>query len=143
MSGEIGIEEARKILGDLVTAAQQGYDTILTRNHSPVARITRIQEDPVTDTRTDAELTAENLFRRELALQNPPLQVEELLHRDQELASLYLTYVEAANRDQDVAIAANPGNIMTLVVFNRSPETDAAYNAFQTRLRQIAEETAK
>lgn len=44
----IGIEDARKVLGDLVTAAQQGADIILTRNRRPVARLTRYQEDTVT-----------------------------------------------------------------------------------------------
>ena len=43
-SQHIGIEEARGRLGDLVTAAQQGTDIILTRNRRPVARITRYQE---------------------------------------------------------------------------------------------------
>jgi prevent-host-death family protein len=48
MSSEnIGIEDARKRLGDLVTAAQQGTDIVLTRNGRPVARITRYQEVPV------------------------------------------------------------------------------------------------
>ncbi len=55
-SKEVGIEEARKRLGDLVTSAQQGTDIILTRNRRPVARIARYQEDPVI---TIAELTAE------------------------------------------------------------------------------------
>lgn len=44
----VGIEEGRKTLGDLVTAAQQGADIILTRNGRPAARLTRYQEDPVT-----------------------------------------------------------------------------------------------
>lgn len=44
---EIGIEEARKVLGDLVTAAQQGTEIILTRNRRAVARITAYQEDTV------------------------------------------------------------------------------------------------
>lgn len=39
-SKEVGIEEARKRLGDLVTAAQQGTDIILTRNGKPAARLT-------------------------------------------------------------------------------------------------------
>lgn len=46
-SKEVGIEEARKRLGDLVTAAQQGADIIITRNGKPTARITRHQEDIV------------------------------------------------------------------------------------------------
>ena len=46
MSSEyVGIEDARGRLGDLVTAAQQGIDTILTRNRRPVARISRYQEE--------------------------------------------------------------------------------------------------
>ncbi|MBM0257036.1 type II toxin-antitoxin system Phd/YefM family antitoxin [Micromonospora sp. 4G55] len=44
-SKEVGIEEARKRLGDLVTAAQQGTDIILTRNGKPAARIVCVQED--------------------------------------------------------------------------------------------------
>jgi len=55
MSSEnIGVEEARKILGDLVTRAEQGTDIILTRRGRPAARLTRYQEDTVVDI---AELT--------------------------------------------------------------------------------------
>lgn len=55
MSSEnIGVEEARKILGDLVTKAEQGTDIILTRRGRPAARLTRYQEDKVVDI---AELT--------------------------------------------------------------------------------------
>lgn len=46
-SKAVGIEEARKVLGDLVTAAQQGTDVILTRNRRPVARVIPYQEVPV------------------------------------------------------------------------------------------------
>ncbi|GAA0739265.1 type II toxin-antitoxin system prevent-host-death family antitoxin [Dactylosporangium roseum] len=47
-----GINEARPILGDLVTAAQQGTDIILTRNGRPVARLTAYtSEDAMTETR--------------------------------------------------------------------------------------------
>lgn len=49
MSSEnIGIEEARKRLGDLVTAAQQGADIIITRNGKPAARIVRYEETAMT-----------------------------------------------------------------------------------------------
>lgn len=43
----VGIEEARKTLGDLIIAAQQGTDIILTRgrSHRPVARLTPYRED--------------------------------------------------------------------------------------------------
>jgi len=44
----IGIETARKALGDLVTAVQQGADIVLTRNGHPAARLIRFQEDIVT-----------------------------------------------------------------------------------------------
>lgn len=40
----IGIEDARKTLGDLVTAVQQGADVVLTRNGKPAARIVRYEE---------------------------------------------------------------------------------------------------
>lgn len=43
-SKEVGIEQARKTLGDLVTAAQQGADIILTRNGKRAARIVAIKE---------------------------------------------------------------------------------------------------
>lgn len=46
-SKEVGIEQARKTLGDLVTAAQQGTDIILTRNGKPAARIIAIKEPTV------------------------------------------------------------------------------------------------
>jgi prevent-host-death family protein len=49
-SKEVGIEEARKRLGDLVTAAQQGTDIILTRNGKPAARLTPYMEDTMTVT---------------------------------------------------------------------------------------------
>lgn len=42
----VGIEEARKRLGDLVTAVQQGADIILTRNGKPAARLTAYNEEP-------------------------------------------------------------------------------------------------
>ena len=42
----IGIEDARKRLGDLVEAVQQGGDIIITRNGRPAARLTR----PITGT---------------------------------------------------------------------------------------------
>ncbi|MFI9531062.1 type II toxin-antitoxin system Phd/YefM family antitoxin [Micromonospora rosaria] len=41
---KVGIEDARKRLGDLVTAAQQGADIILTRNGRPVARLIPYEE---------------------------------------------------------------------------------------------------
>ncbi|HEX6989990.1 MAG TPA: type II toxin-antitoxin system Phd/YefM family antitoxin [Bacillota bacterium] len=44
-SKHIGIEEARGRLGDLVTAAQQGADIIITRNRRPAARLVAYQED--------------------------------------------------------------------------------------------------
>lgn len=44
----VGIEEARKHLGPLVTAAQQGSEIILTRNGRPAARIVAYREDPMT-----------------------------------------------------------------------------------------------
>jgi prevent-host-death family protein len=46
-SKKMGIEEARKALGDLVTAAQQGTDIVITRNGKPAARLIRYQEDPM------------------------------------------------------------------------------------------------
>jgi prevent-host-death family protein len=46
-SKEVGIEEARKRLGDLVTAVQQGTDVVLTRNGKPAARIVAIKEPTV------------------------------------------------------------------------------------------------
>lgn len=44
-SRKVGIEEARKRLGDLVTAVHQGDDVIITRNGRPAARLTSYQED--------------------------------------------------------------------------------------------------
>lgn len=43
-SRKIGIEEARKGLGDIVTAVQQGADILLTRNGKPSARLCRIAD---------------------------------------------------------------------------------------------------
>lgn len=51
-SKEVGIEEARKRLGDLVTAAQQGGDIILTRNGKPAARLVRMEETVTVTTAT-------------------------------------------------------------------------------------------
>lgn len=50
-SKKVGIEEARKRLGDLVTAAQQGVDITITRNGKPAARIIAIKE-PAMDINT-------------------------------------------------------------------------------------------
>lgn len=47
-SREVGIEDARKRLGDLVTAVQQGVEVILTRNGKPAARIVRYEDHPAT-----------------------------------------------------------------------------------------------
>lgn len=47
-SAYVGIEEARKRLGDLVTAAQQGADVVLTRNGKPAARLVAIKEPVMT-----------------------------------------------------------------------------------------------
>lgn len=52
----IGIEEARRALGDLVTAAAGGTDVTIARNRRPVATLTRYQ--PPTEI-TLAELTAQ------------------------------------------------------------------------------------
>ena len=53
-SKEVGIEQARKTLGDLVTAVQQGADIVLTRNGKPAARIVRYAEETATmDTTRD------------------------------------------------------------------------------------------
>jgi prevent-host-death family protein len=41
----IGIEDARKTLGDLVTAVQQGDEFVITRNGKPAARIVSYQEE--------------------------------------------------------------------------------------------------
>ena len=50
MSSEyIGIETARKTLGDLVTAVQQGTDVVLTRNGKPAARLIAYKESTVTE----------------------------------------------------------------------------------------------
>lgn len=46
-SKEIGIEDARKRLGDIVTAVQQGADIVLTRNGKAAARIVTTKETPV------------------------------------------------------------------------------------------------
>lgn len=44
MSRAYGIEEARKTLGDLVTAAQYGNPTIITRNGKPAAALVSISD---------------------------------------------------------------------------------------------------
>lgn len=41
----IGIKQARPILGDLVTAVQQGAEVVLTRNGRPAARLIRFEEE--------------------------------------------------------------------------------------------------
>jgi prevent-host-death family protein len=47
-SQHVGIETARKTLGDLVTAAQQGADIVLTRNGKPAARLIAYREPAMT-----------------------------------------------------------------------------------------------
>jgi prevent-host-death family protein len=46
MSEHIGIEDARKSLGDLIAQAQVGDDIVLTRHGKPAARIVAIKEAP-------------------------------------------------------------------------------------------------
>lgn len=41
----VGIEEARKSLGDLITAAQQGAEITITRNGKPAVRLVTIPQD--------------------------------------------------------------------------------------------------
>jgi prevent-host-death family protein len=48
----IGIKEARPALGDLVTAALQGADIVITRNGKPAVRLVAITEDTMTTTLT-------------------------------------------------------------------------------------------
>lgn len=43
-SREVGLAEARKLLGDLVRDAQYGITTVITRNNKPAARIAPIKE---------------------------------------------------------------------------------------------------
>lgn len=47
----VGIEDARKRLGDLITAVQQGTDIIVTRNGKPAARLIAYKE-PAMDINT-------------------------------------------------------------------------------------------
>lgn len=47
---EVGIETARKVLGDLVTQVQQGADVVITRNGKPVVRFVNYVEQMVTIT---------------------------------------------------------------------------------------------
>jgi prevent-host-death family protein len=55
MTSRYGIEEARGRLGDLITAAQQGADIVLTRNGRPAARIIPFTEPSIDD--DDFDLT--------------------------------------------------------------------------------------
>lgn len=50
MSKSTGIEEARKVLGDLVTDAQYGHTTTITKHGKPAARIVPIEEPSMTFT---------------------------------------------------------------------------------------------
>lgn len=59
----VGIEDARKNIGDLVTAAQQGTDTILTRNGRPIARITAYQPEDTMAALNLADSTATVIAR--------------------------------------------------------------------------------
>jgi prevent-host-death family protein len=61
-SREIGLREARAQLGELVTAAQYGHTTIITRNGKPIARIAPLEDAmPATTTPTDATEWADAL----------------------------------------------------------------------------------
>jgi prevent-host-death family protein len=71
MSKAYGIEEARKILGDLVTAAQHGRTTVITRNGRPAAHLTPVpvKETPMTyQAQTTATGTAPNGEAAEVTL---------------------------------------------------------------------------
>lgn len=57
----IGIEDARKRLGDLIDAAQQGETVILTRHGKPAARLTAYHQEatvPATPAQMDLTQTA-------------------------------------------------------------------------------------
>jgi prevent-host-death family protein len=56
-SKHVGIEQARKTLGDLVREAEQGTDIILTRGNSrrPVARITTLEDTTMRETHVNVE----------------------------------------------------------------------------------------
>jgi prevent-host-death family protein len=47
MDQHVGIEDARKTLGELVAQAQDGTEIVLTRHGKPAARIVAIKERPV------------------------------------------------------------------------------------------------
>lgn len=91
----IGIEDARKVLGDLVTAAQQGADVILTRNRRPVARIARYQEEgtAMTTSHTDRihiDVPTNKLARMVLDGDDDENRARaELFHRRPHLAGFY------------------------------------------------------
>lgn len=84
---DIGIKQARPILGDLVTAVQQGADVVLTRNGKPVARIVRYKEqgmDHISYTETyngdiaDLAMSPamDDLLRETLAEHNDQTEIE-------------------------------------------------------------------
>lgn len=53
MTSTVGIEEARRNLGDLVTAARAGADIVITRNGTPAARLIAYREGPMSTATTD------------------------------------------------------------------------------------------
>ena len=74
----IGIEDARKRLGDLVTAVQQGTDIVLTRNGKPAARIIRYRENTVATLTTIAQdLAAQIDAEAAVVARQPKCQVEK------------------------------------------------------------------
>lgn len=79
-SKEVGIEQARKTLGDLVTAAQQGADIVLTRNGKPAARIVAIKEPAM-------DLT--------VALVNAGIDTEAMIFEGTDVAALVRTLAAA------------------------------------------------
>ncbi|ROO51094.1 prevent-host-death family protein [Micromonospora sp. Llam0] len=66
-SKQIGIEDARKRLGDLIDAAQQGETVILTRHGKPAARLTAYHQE-TTVPATPAQMDLNQAAARAIAI---------------------------------------------------------------------------
>lgn len=63
-SREVGIEQARKTLGDLANEVRySGNDIVLTRNGKPVARLAPLKENPMSANATRALAEATTIMR--------------------------------------------------------------------------------
>jgi prevent-host-death family protein len=114
-SKHIGIEAARGRLGDLVTAAQQGADIIITRNNRPAARLVAYhQEDAVNRYYLYGMLHREGDWRATAAYEPVDTTEDQLLKIARDFADSHLAS-NLARAPWRVDIFADPNESMPMM----------------------------